>query len=169
MEHSTPLFEDNAFSTGLNVVLFTFGTVLVLFFMIFLVINIVAMWKLFAKAGEPGWKSLIPIYNSWIFLRLGDQPGWWAVAGLIPPLGIVTLILSIIAAHRIGLKLSKPDWWVILYIFVQPIWMLVLAFDKSTWNDTKTNPTPPPLPGEKPAFVPPAAKSEQPTPPLERQ
>ncbi len=39
--------------------------------LVFLVVTIVGMWKIFTKAGEKGWKSLVPVYNSWTFLKMG--------------------------------------------------------------------------------------------------
>ena len=38
-----------------------------------------AHWKMFAKAGRPGWASLIPIYNTYVILRIAENPGWWLI------------------------------------------------------------------------------------------
>lgn len=124
-------------------------------------VAIIAMWKLFTKAGEPGWKALIPIYNSWVFLRLGDQAGWWALVALIPLVNIVAVVFMAIAAYNIGLKLGKEGWYVVLYVLVPIIWMLILAFDKSTWNTKATGVVPSPVGSDDaPAFVPPAASGD---------
>lgn len=103
-------------------------------FLPIIIVSIVAMWRIFTKAGEAGWKSLIPIYNAWVFLKLGNQAGWWALVALIPLVNIVSAVFMAIAAYNIGLKLQKEGWWVILYILVPFVWMLILAFDKSTWQ-----------------------------------
>ncbi|MBH1980596.1 hypothetical protein I8H83_02230 [Candidatus Saccharibacteria bacterium] len=123
-----------------------------------LVVAIVAMWKLFTKAGEPGWKALVPVYNSWVFLRLGDQAGWWALVALIPFLNIVAIVFMAIAAYNISLKLGKEGWYVVLYVLVPIIWILILAFDKSTWKNQVAGTVPSPLgaaPVETPAYTPP--------------
>lgn len=50
---------------------------------------IVANWKLFQKAGEPGWASIIPIYNALVFLKIVGRPWWWLFLMCIPFLGII--------------------------------------------------------------------------------
>ena len=57
------------------------------------VFMIVAMWKMFVKAGQPGWACIIPIYNTYILLQIAGKPGWWLVLYLIP---VVSFIISII-------------------------------------------------------------------------
>jgi signal peptidase I len=42
------------------------------------------LWKLFQKAGEPGWKAIIPFYSSFIMLKLSGRPGWWLIWVFIP-------------------------------------------------------------------------------------
>lgn len=135
---------------------------MLLFFGIFALaiylLTAVAMWRLFTKAGEAGWKSLIPVYNSWVFLRMGDQASWWAIVGLVPVVGIVGYVFMAIAAYNIGLKLQKEAWWVILYIIVPIIWLYILAFDKSTWKATAAGTIDSPVSTgsdtAKPAYVP---------------
>ena len=46
------------------------GTGMAIFLIALAVFEIVCMWKLFEKAGEPGWKCLIPIYNAYIFMKI---------------------------------------------------------------------------------------------------
>lgn len=78
--------------------------------LLFAIIAIVGMWKLFTKAGEPGWKAIVPIYNSWTFLKLGNQAGWWSLVALIPIVGLVSIVFMAIAAYNIGQKLGKESW-----------------------------------------------------------
>lgn len=114
-----------------------FGTFIMALFFIMLAIaiaSLVAMWRLFEKAGEAGWKAIVPVYNSWVFLRLGNQPGWLILLAFIPVVQLVTVVFLAIAAYNIGLKLAKPSWYVILYLFLPVVWLLILAFDSSVWN-----------------------------------
>ena len=50
---------------------------LFLFSFIFWVVTAVAMWKVFEKAGQKGWKALIPVYNYWVLCEIAGRPGWW--------------------------------------------------------------------------------------------
>ena len=64
---------------------------------------IVAMWKVFTKADQPGWASIIPIYNIYIWCKIVGRPWWWILLMLIPFVNfIILIILSIDMAKRFG-------------------------------------------------------------------
>ena len=64
---------------------------------------IVAMWKVFTKAGQPGWASIIPIYNLYIWCKIVGRPGWWILLMLIPFVNIIVgSILCIDMAKSFG-------------------------------------------------------------------
>src|SRR5204863_9551957 len=64
---------------------------------------IVAMWKVFTKAGQPGWASIIPIYNLYIWCKIVGRPGWWIILLLIPFVNIIVgIILCIDMATSFG-------------------------------------------------------------------
>lgn len=47
--------------------------------LVFYVLTVIASWKIFEKAGEKGWKALIPIYNTYIMYKITNMTGWfWA-------------------------------------------------------------------------------------------
>jgi hypothetical protein len=58
---------------------------------------IVALWVVFQKAGESGWKSLVPIYNIYILLMISGVPGWWLILLFIPVVGLVVHLLVMLA------------------------------------------------------------------------
>ena len=55
---------------GLGVVIVIFFAIVSIFILAIIVLNLVAMWKLFEKAGEPGWKAIIPIYNTLVMSKI---------------------------------------------------------------------------------------------------
>jgi hypothetical protein len=84
---------------------------------------IVAMWKVFTKAGQPGWASIIPIYNLYIWCKIVGRPGWWIILLLIPFVNIIVGIILCIdmaksfgkgAGFGIGLALLGIIFWPIL-------------------------------------------------------
>ncbi len=92
---------------------------------------------IFKKAGLKPSIAWIPFYNVWKFFELGGQKGVLMLTGLIPIFGsIVFLVFSIMAAYNIGLKLGKSAAFVLLYVFLGPIWFLALIFDSSKWDDS---------------------------------
>ena len=69
----------------------------------FFVLNIVAGWKIFEKAGQPGWASIVPFYNSYIRYKIFWGNGWLffvpivcTVLGGIPLLGTLLVIIGVI-------------------------------------------------------------------------
>lgn len=75
-----------------------------LFFWIALwVLSIIATWKMFEKADEPGWKSIIPLYNSYTLCRIAGRNGWWFLGLAVPFANIVILlIIAIDLAKHFG-------------------------------------------------------------------
>jgi hypothetical protein len=64
---------------------------------------IVALWKVFTKAGQPGWASIIPIYNLYIWCKIVGRPAWWIILMLIPFVNfIICIILCIDLAKSFG-------------------------------------------------------------------
>ena len=67
------------------------------------VLLIAAMWKVFERAGEPGWAVLVPIYNLYILCRIAGMSGWWVLVALIPLVSIIFVFASSIGiAQRFG-------------------------------------------------------------------
>jgi hypothetical protein len=84
---------------------------------------IVAMWKVFTKAGQAGWASIIPIYNLYIWCKIVGRPWWWILLMLIPFVNFIILIILCIdtaksfgkgAGFGIGLALLGVIFWPIL-------------------------------------------------------
>ena len=61
--------------------------------LIICVLIIAAMWKVFTKAGQPGWASLIPIYNLYVLCKIAGRPGWWLLLMLIPFVNIIIIVI----------------------------------------------------------------------------
>lgn len=59
----------------------------------FSVFYIFCMWRLFVKAGEPGWAAIIPIVNIYYMLKIAGKPGWWILLMLIPFANFVVAIM----------------------------------------------------------------------------
>ena len=69
----------------------------------FTVVVVAAMWKVFTKAGKPGWAAIIPIYNVVIILQIAGKPLWWLILMLIPLVNIIVfIIVSIALAQNFG-------------------------------------------------------------------
>src|SRR5436305_8721961 len=61
---------------------------------------IASMWKIFTKAGKPGWAAIIPIYNLIVLLEIAGKPLWWFILMLIPFVNIVVFIMVLVSIAR---------------------------------------------------------------------
>ncbi len=128
------------------------------------VISIVSMWKLFTKAGKPGWAAIIPIYNNIVMLEIAGRPAWWVVLMMfVPFFGLWVAIVSQIDFVR---SYQRSGLWV-LGIAVAPFIALpMLAFSEKTKYAGpiaagRTDFAPAPVPGDAHAQpTPPAAPSQ---------
>ena len=69
----------------------------------FIILMVAAMWKVFSKAGQPGWAAIIPIVNMYFLCKVAGRPGWWVILLLIPFVNlIIFIILSIDVAKAFG-------------------------------------------------------------------
>ncbi len=102
-----------------------------LFACIVLLVIVAAMWKVFTKAGKPGWAAIIPFYNIWILLQIVGRPGWWLVLMLIPGVSfIILIILSIDMAKSFG----KGTGFGLGLAFLSLIFYPILGFGDAKYN-----------------------------------
>ena len=79
------------------------GAVIGLLYLALIVFVIAGFWKVFVKAGHPGWAAIVPIYNIYILLKIAGKPGWWLLLFFIPVVSLVIMILvSIEVAKAFG-------------------------------------------------------------------
>jgi hypothetical protein len=92
---------------------------------------IVAMWKVFTKAGQPGWASIIPIYNLYIWCKIVGRPGWWILLMLIP---FVNFIIAIILCIDLAKSFGKGVGFGIGLILLGVIFLPVLGFGSAQYQ-----------------------------------
>ena len=110
------------------------------FFLVFVVIGIVTligMWKTFAKAGQPGWAVLIPIYNIIVLLRIAGLPWYWVFTpfvAIIPILGWIAYLVWIVwVHHRISTRFGQGVGFTIGLTLLSPIFWLILGFGSAKY------------------------------------
>lgn len=144
---------------GVNLLLFIVAV------SVFYILLVIAQWKVFTKAGEKGWKSLIPIYNLYITFKLFWETKWFwiylgavIVSNIILNLtnngndtstgGLLLILLSLAAAilglvvmiklyNRISKSFGHGVGFTIGLIFLNSIFMLILGFNKDKYKKIK--------------------------------
>lgn len=105
-----------------------------IFYLAILVIFFAADWKIFTKAGKPGWYSLIPIYNMYKFFEISGLNGWWVLAFFVPFLNIFAYFyLAINLAHAFG---KSTAYGIVLLAIFGIIGHLMLGFGSAQYQRT---------------------------------
>jgi len=91
---------------------------------------IAAQWKVFVKAGQPGWACIIPIYNAYIMLKIGGKPGWWLLLLLIP---FVNLIFAVWMLNMISKSFGKDEGFTVGLLLLGIIFWPILGFGSAKY------------------------------------
>ena len=93
---------------------------------------VVGMWKMFVKAGRPGWAAIVPIYNTYIILDMVGRPGWWLILLFIPLVNIVIwLLVCMDLAKAFG---KDPIIFGLLLNFLLGIGLIILGFNSAQYQ-----------------------------------
>jgi hypothetical protein len=101
------------------------------FFIFMLVISIFyifCLWKIYEKAGQPGWASIVPIYGTYIFTKIIGKPWWWVILIIIP---YVNFIFAIWGANLLSKSFGKDTGFTVGLVFLSFVFLPILAFDKT--------------------------------------
>jgi hypothetical protein len=100
----------------------------VLFFGFFAIIG----WKIYTKAGRPGWEAIVPIYNTWILVtEICKLEPLWFILSLIP---FVNIVASWKICQALANKFGKSDTFGIGLFFLGPIFAAMLAFGDARYQ-----------------------------------
>lgn len=98
-------------------------------YLVFIVALVVAHWKIFEKAGEKGWKSLIPVWSTIVILRIVGFSPWFILLFLVP---IVNFVFIVVVAYRVAKAFGYGVGMTILE-FVFGIGALIIGFGESKY------------------------------------
>lgn len=106
---------------------------------------IYSMWKIFAKAGKPGWAAIIPIYNLIVLLEIVGKPLWWIILFLIP---FVNFVIAIIVYIELAKAFGKGAGFGIGLVFLPFIFFPILGLGEAKYvkASSATPPSMPPTP-----------------------
>ena len=106
-------------------------TAVIVIAIVWAVLAIVGWWMIFEKAGEAGWKAIIPIYNAWVMLRIVGQPGWMLIGFFIP---FINIIVWVIIMAQLAKSFGKGIGYVIGLIVLNPLFAMMLGFGSATYQ-----------------------------------
>jgi len=95
-----------------------------------MILMIATQWKIYTKAGQPGWACLVPIYNLIILFKIVKKPGWWFLMFFIP---FVNFVFLIKLTHALSVAFGKGAGFTFGLIFFGVIFQAILAFGDSEY------------------------------------
>lgn len=104
------------------------GTLII--YIAIIVVTLAAQWKIFVKAGKPGWAAIVPFYNLYVAFEIAGMNGWMFLLLCIP-------IVNIVFAFKLYIGLAKAfgkgTGFGILSVFFTTICMLILGFGSAEY------------------------------------
>lgn len=98
--------------------------------LVVLIVLVVSQWKVFEKAGQPGWASLVPVYNIIVLLDIVKKPRWWVILALIP---FANMVIGFILAYELSKAFGKNIGFTIGLILIPFVFFPILAFGDSKY------------------------------------
>jgi hypothetical protein len=95
------------------------------------ILIIAGLWKIFTKAGKPGWAAIIPIYNTYIICKIAGKPGWWVLLLMIPFVNIIFAILLMVELAR---SFGKGIGYAVGLILLNVIFIPMLGFGDAAYQ-----------------------------------
>jgi hypothetical protein len=101
------------------------GIVGIVIYIALIVLIIAGFWKVFEKAGQPGWAAIVPIYNAYVLCKIAGRPGWWTILFFIP---IVNFVIAVIVSLDVAKSFGKGAGFGVGLLLLGFIFYPILGF-----------------------------------------
>ncbi len=110
----------------------TFSFLLLIVVAIILLVMAISVWKIFVKAGQPGWAAIVPIYNYIVMLDVVKKPTWWIILLIVP---VVSWIIGVMVMNNLAKVFGQGGGFALGLIFLPFIFLPLLAFGDYRYID----------------------------------
>jgi hypothetical protein len=112
--------------------------------LMFLVSMAISLWRVFEKAGRPGWAALVPFYNLVILMEIVGRPVWFAFLFLVP---LVNLAVAVLVGMDLSRSFGREPLFGVGLALLGFICLPMLAFGDATYRGPSAGPLPSLRPG----------------------
>lgn len=102
----------------------------ILFCLAIVVFIYVSYWRIYEKAGKPGWACLIPFYNVIVLLEIIGKPWWWIFLLLIP---VANIIFAVLMTHYLSKSFAQSDGFTVGLVFLPFIFYPILGYGEAEY------------------------------------
>ncbi len=101
------------------------------------ILQIIATWRIYEKAGQPGWASIIPFYNFYVLLKIVGKPDWWLIWIFIP---MANIVIGIWVINLLSKSFGKDEAFTLGLIFLSFIFYPILGFGNAEYHGSAGKP-----------------------------
>lgn len=94
------------------------------------VLSVIAYWRIFTKAGEPGWGCIVPFYGQYLLFKIAWGNGWLFLLMFVP---VVNVVVYLIALYKLCAAFGYGIGFFIGMLFLTPIFLMIMAFGPSEY------------------------------------
>ena len=117
------------------------------------ILSLIGMWKVYEKAGKPGWAAIVPFYNYLVLVDIVGRPVWWFFLLFIP---VVNAVVGVILLWDLTRSFGQSVGFFFGLLFLSPIFFPILGFGSSRYIGPS---------GAQPGYAPPTPSYSPPVPP----
>lgn len=99
--------------------------------LILAILQYAGTWRVYEKAGKPGWACLIPFYNFFVLLQIVEKPEWWLVWLFVP---VANLVVKIWVTNLLSKSFGKDEAFTLGLIFLPYIFYPILGFGNADYK-----------------------------------
>jgi hypothetical protein len=112
------------------------GIVMLLIILVVAVVIVASTWKIFTKAGQPGWASIVPIYYNYVLVQVTGKPILWFILSLIP---FINIIVWIMLMNELSKRFGGGIGTTLGLIFLPIIFFPVLGFGSAQYQSNPSD------------------------------
>jgi hypothetical protein len=117
--------------------------VIMVIYLAIIVLLLVSQWKIFVKAGQPGWAILVPFYNIYVYTQIIERPKWWMLLyflAIIPLVGMLAVVvIAILDTIRLAKVFGKDGGFAVGLLLLGVVFYPILAFGDAEYQGTKAD------------------------------
>ncbi|HXC16842.1 MAG TPA: DUF5684 domain-containing protein [Holophagaceae bacterium] len=93
------------------------------------------MWRVFSKAGRPGWAAIIPYYQFYVLIEIEEEPGWWMLWLFVP---LVNFFVFWRVFDGLAQRFGKGQGFAAGLFFLPFIFFPILGFGSAQYRPSET-------------------------------